>query len=301
MQLQSQKVLLAQRSAEDVEASVTHNGPDIGPKLDVRYDNITTLTEGEAPRPTHRDILFTLRDGLTASRQNMVARDNDHVESLRKFFEKREERDQVLGGVYDHFSIMRRLIDDQFKDKSPFVIAAIEGPTSRNSDTLIKQANIAIERLYSSEMALPEPRVASIRIDPKAVAEELETKVGALRDKNTELRQCRRAVQKSRKLKNEAIEEHNSTFLWTARTLEGYYQLAGEEELAKLIRPSTRRPGRRAVEVGDDSPDETTSEGATSEEAAAEETASSEAVSEDVATSVPPEADTQPASPTPES
>ncbi len=292
MQLQSQLILRLQRSAEDVESSVTLNGPDIGPRLDGRYAPITTVKEGEPPRPPHRDILFTLRDGLAASRQNLVSLDNAHVENLRRFIEKRGERDEMVDGVYDRLGITRRTIEDLFKPKSAFVLAAIEGPTSRNSDTLIKQANIAISRLKSPEMALPASKVKAIQVDPTSLAEELEAGVEQLREKNTELRQARRTVQKSRQRKNEAIVEHEQTFLWTSRTLEGYYQLAGEADLAKQIRPSTRRPGRRAVEVAEES-DDAPQEASSGEPPEAQ-------VSDDVAASDTPVADAEPAFETPE-
>ncbi len=287
MQLQSQKILRLQRSAEDVESSVTLNGPDIGPTLDGRYAPSTVAGEAEPPRPPHRDVLFTLRDGLAASRQNLVSLDNDHVENLRRFLEVREQRNELTKGLYGQLGASRRTIEDLFKPKSAFVLAAIEGPTSQNSDTLIKQANIAINRLKSPEMALPESAVQAIQVDPTGLAEELEVGVEQLRDKNTELRAARRVVQKSRKRKNEAIQEHQQTFLWTSRTLEGYYQLAGEAELAKQIRPSTRRPGRRAAEVAPEESDEAPQDASSGEPSEAQ-------AADDVAADTPP-ADAPPA------
>ncbi len=309
MQLQSHLILRLQRSAEDVESSVTLNGPDIGPKLDGRYAPITTVKEGEPPRPPHRDVLFTLRDGLAASRQNLVSLDNDHVLNLRRFIERRGERDKLVDGVYGQLSASRRTIEDLFKPKSAFVLAAIEGPTSRNSDTLIKQANIAISRLKSPEMALPASKVQAIQVDATGLAEELEAGVEQLREKNTDLREARRVVQKSRQRKNEAIEEHQQTFLWTSRTLEGYYQLAGEAELAKQIRPSTHRPGRRAVEVAaeesGDGPQEASS-GEPPEAQASDDVATADTPAADIPAAGTPAADTPaagatPASETPES
>ncbi len=315
MQLQSHLILRLQRSAEDVESSVTLNGPDIGPKLDQRYASSFAAGEGEPQGPPHRDVLFTLRDGLAASRQNLVSLDNDHVENLRRFLETRSQRDELVDGVYDQLSASRRTIEDLFKPKSAFVLAAMEGPTSKNSDTLIKQANISISRLKSPEMALPASRVQAIQVDPTGLADELEAGVEELRDKNTELRQARRVVQKSRQRKNEAIKEHEQTFLWTSRTLEGYYQLAGEAELAKQIRPATRRPGRRAIEVGADESGDGSQEASSGEPSEAQ-ASDGVAASDTLATVTPaadipaagtpvadaePPADATPASDTPES
>ncbi len=270
MQLQSKMILNLERSARDVESSVTLNGPDIGPKLDDRYAPITTAREGEPPRPPSRDILFTLRDDVAASRRNLVSLDNDHVENLRRYIEKRGARDEMVDALYGQLGTTRRTIEDLFKPKSAFVLAAIEGPTSRNSNTLIKQANLSINRLRSPDMALPASKVQAIKVDPTSLADELETGVEHLGEKDLELRHARRAVQKSRKRKNEAIKEHQETFLWTSRTLEGYYRLAGEEELAKLIRPSTRRPGRRAVEVAPEVPGDGSEEASSGEPSGAQ-------------------------------
>ena len=93
--------------------------------------------------------------------------------------------------------------------------------------------------------------------------------VERLRETNTELRLARREVEKSRKHKNQVLDEHKDFFLWTARTLESFYQLAGEPKLAAQIRPSGRRPGRRAVEVADDASSDQAPSEASGEQASA--------------------------------
>jgi hypothetical protein len=55
-------------------------------------------------------------------------------------------------------------------------------------------------------------------------------------------------------------------FLWVGRTLEGLFHLAGLHELAERVRPSTRRPGRRAEEDPGPGSEESTPEDSTSEE-----------------------------------
>ncbi len=86
-------------------------------------------------------------------------------------------------------------------------------------------------------------------VDPKGAARGLKTKVTRLRGVSDEQRRLNREAQESRKVKNRKLEEHKDTFLWTARTLEGFYRLAGEDELADRIRPSLGRRGLRAVDV----------------------------------------------------
>ena len=45
------------------------------------------------------------------------------------------------------------------------------------------------------------------------------------------------------------MERHKRTFYPIARTIEDFYRLAGEDELAEKVRPSVTHRGRRAIEV----------------------------------------------------
>ncbi|MCP3961539.1 MAG: hypothetical protein GY719_27170 [bacterium] len=52
--------------------------------------------------------------------------------------------------------------------------------------------------------------------------------------------------------RREAIDELNSTVVWAGRSAEGLFLRAGEEELAKRVRSSTRRPPRPSVQQAAD-------------------------------------------------
>ena len=43
--------------------------------------------------------------------------------------------------------------------------------------------------------------------------------------------------------KDGALEEYNRTFLYIARSVESFLRLAGFDEAARRMRPSSRRPG----------------------------------------------------------
>ncbi len=281
MQRQSKMVLARLKSSAEVEASVNLNAVDVGHKLDDRFVQFLASREGEPQRPPAQDNLLILRDVLATSRQNLGELDNQHVESLRKFLEKRAERDGHAVRVYGTLGVVHRTMADLFEPDSIFVLAGIETPISRYADQLLKQSDLAIERLKSPDMVLPPAQVEGIQVDPKTLVEGLESKVEQLRASHTELVDRRRAVQRSRQRKNAALEEHDRTFLWTARTLEGYYRLAGEDKLAQEIRPSTHRPGRRAIEVAaeetGESPDSPSSEGVAAEQTSPEAPASDDA------------------------
>ncbi len=68
-----------------------------------------------------------------------------------------------------------------------------------------------------------------------------------------EIDRARKEAEVTRKAKNDAIDQFDSVFLWVGRALESYFHLAGRHELAERVRPSTRRPGRRAADVDPES------------------------------------------------
>ncbi len=58
----------------------------------------------------------------------------------------------------------------------------------------------------------------------------------------------RKNAESTRMAKNEAIAEFDSHYRWVGCGLETYFHLAGMHELAAKVRPSARRPGRRAAD-----------------------------------------------------
>ena len=102
--------------------------------------------------------------------------------------------------------------------------------------------------------------IDGIEVDPLKLALGLQADVDELRSLLADQRRERRLLQQTRKQKNRAIDAHRQTLVWTARTVEGYYMLAGEPELAERLRPATRRPSRPSEEPSEDTPSEDPSE-----------------------------------------
>ena len=259
MKRQSESVFKLLKSSREVEDSVATNGGDVGARLDERFTPgganrlMTESPVGEASAPSFPDTLFTLNDGLAASRRRLAAADRQHVENLRRFLEVRRGAKKLNGSVYAKLGATRRTIEEIFKEGGdPFELAGFESPTSLETAKLLQQADLAIGRLKSPDLKLPKSLVKGIKVEPETIVSELEPEIEQLRDADGKLRLARRAVQKSRKHKNEVLAEHKNLFLWTARTFENLYLLAGEPKLAGEIRPSGRRPGRRAAEVAEE-------------------------------------------------
>ncbi len=255
-QRQSEMALQLMESSMEVESSVdTHGVPIVARKLDVihapRYLTQEEGKEGQNP-PDFGGTMFALKYELADSRKSLAEADNQHVEKLRKVVMLRRERDSLLPALYGHFAATRQTVEQLFGKGKSFEIAGIDGPTSQKPKKLLRQTGFLTQHLENPELELPAVEIEGFEIHPQRVAQGLRAKGDRLEAVYGELRVLRREAQESRKVKVRKLKEHQRTFLWTARTLEGFYRLAGEDELADLIRPSTRQAGRRAVEVKDE-------------------------------------------------
>jgi hypothetical protein len=254
---------------------------DVAAKLEEQWQAMITLSstpqvDGPEP-PNFLGHLFALKDGLAVSATGVNEADQRHVHELANLIQLRDERNKLAEDGYGKFSTMRRAIDELQGPGKAFVLAGIEGPTSRKTPKLLRQMDLAVPRLFeanpqfaprpprgrssppppspqgalqssppSPQGALPVPDsgVVGIQVDPKAMGQQLQQIRDRLRKTHREFRRMIRKVQASRKEKNRRIAEHKERQLWTARIVEGYYRLAGETELADRLRPATVQPGR---------------------------------------------------------
>jgi hypothetical protein len=166
----------------------------------------------------------------------------------------RQKVRQVTHRIYHKFSTIRRLLDEVHGEGKAFVLATIEGPTARTARRLLRQCELALAQLLDPSVELPTHELDGIELNPLKLALGLRPDVDLLRSLLADLRRERRVLQKTRKEKNQAVEDHRRTLVWTARTVEGYYMLAGEVELAERLRPATRRKSSPQTEGEDQTP-----------------------------------------------
>ncbi len=123
---------------------------------------------------------------------------------------------------------------------------------------LVEQASHLVTRLDAPELDLTGSRYGDYQLDAPHLAAALVRSVGALRQADDELAQEERKTEVLMLAKDAALDEYNTGFLWIARTVESLCHLAGLEEVAKRVRPSSRRPGvtARKFDDSEDSPSE---------------------------------------------
>ncbi len=254
--------------SEEVVASIATHAKDIAAQI-VEMWTVSglTLAEGESP-PDVEGNLGALGNALAASERRVSQADRRHVQQLATTMDLRPQIREVSGRIYLKFSKIRRVVDELHGEGKAFVLATIEGPTARNPRKLLRQCQLALGRLLDPETELPSHELDGVTVDPLKMALGLQADVDLLRSLLADLRRERRLLQKTRKEKNRANDQHRYNLLWTARIAEGYYMLAGEVELAERLRPAIRRAGRPATEA----PEETPEGGSPPEDRAPEET-----------------------------
>ncbi len=254
---QSDRILDLVQSAAGVESEIETHTEEVAGGLGETFAGIfETWGDGQQP-PDFRANLRALKDKLGDSRETLSQAEERHIGLIRQAVEKRAERQELMGSLYDDFSSMRRTVEELYDGRgkgnvNAFVVAGIQGPTAQWPTKLLRQVDLAIGHLRRPGLQFPRSRFGETRLEPTKLADSLQPRSERLHLVQADLRRLRSELNASRKDKNRAIDAHKEIFLWVARAAESYFNLAGEHELAARIRPSARRPGRRAVEVAGD-------------------------------------------------
>lgn len=177
----------------------------------------------------------------------------------------RQNRDQVARA-----SMFRRLRNDAAKELAPLVAGlrdafrGIFGPNAiedlgfavrqpERADELFEQAEHLLDRLAAASEELPEARFSSLPVDPASLAAEIRPRVARLGEALEEVTREVRRAEASLLAKDEAVARFDRTFQWAARIAEVSFKLVELHEIAKRVRPSTRRPGITvAVSTGEE-------------------------------------------------
>ncbi len=254
---QSDRILYLVQSAAQAEVQIETHTEEVATRLGETFAPIfETWEEGQEP-PDFRAILRAMKDKLGDSREKLSLAEQGHIDLIRQAVELRVERQELTGGLYDDFSSIRRTVEELYHGKgkgnaNAFVVAGIQGPTSQKPTRLLRQVDLAISHLLQPGLEFPESRFGETRLEPSKLVNALKPRCELLHQVQADLRRVGSEMNASRKEKNRALKAHEETFLWVARGAESFFQLAGERELAERIRPSARRPGRRAAGTGDD-------------------------------------------------
>lgn len=233
-------------SAQAVESSITHHGPIVAPILEEMFAEEFAALGVE---PNFLATLFALRGRLTASRRALSAAEQRHIEVERGITALVYEREDLFEELYDDYTWLRGALESYTGAFNTDVLAGFQGPTAQGSTKLLWQVRIAAQALSQPGLELPPLRFGVVEVNARKAAGELKSKAARFARLRRRLRLQRRRGETTRKEKNRQIARHRELFVPLCQTVEGYYRLAGEHELADKIRPSLRHRGRRVVDL----------------------------------------------------
>ena len=180
----------------------------------------------------------------------MISANTAHLGQLARIVELQEQRDGMKSALSRRFRKVRHTFGSLYGPDQSFPVLAASGKTPRSPTGLVVQVRETVAFFEKPSLELPPLEVDGIAVDPPTTAVQLAAGADELDGVLVELDRARKQADVTRLAKNDAIEGYDLKFLRVARVAESLFHFAGMPELAKRVRPSTRRPGRRLADDG---------------------------------------------------
>ncbi len=196
----------------------------------------------------YRLVLADLDDELAQARQAMISANHAHLGKLALIVDLQKRRDALHLGLFDCYYKTRHTLEALFGRQRGFEVLAVDGETARDPSGLITQVRSTVTFLEEPKVELPAVGLDGVAIELAPMGRQLATEADDLEDVLTAIEGERKNAEATRRAKNDAIAEFDRRYLWIGRGLETYFHLAGMHDVAERVRPSARRPGRRAAD-----------------------------------------------------
>jgi hypothetical protein len=244
--MRSRGVSVRLTSIEEVLASLQTFGSRIAALLDEQLGSLAAdVPDGGAPF-AYRQVFDQLDAKLESVRVQLVAAEDEHVRQQARTANLQRESELFFVELYRQQVGVRQILAGTFGPEHVFELAAISGNTPRGRKELEEQVDQTVKFLRVPAVEMPERRVRrGANLDFGDLADGLEDAKSDLREALAELRRARKTRIRTMLVKNATIADVDRLFPAAAGTLEGFFRLVGEAELADRIRTSIRRVTRR--------------------------------------------------------
>ena len=196
----------------------------------------------------YRFVFGDLSAELKRVREAMHAANKTHLGQLALIVDLQKRRDNLNDQLFNHYFKARHSLEALFGRERGFEVLAVDGDTPRDPTGLINQVRSTVDFLHDPKIELPDVDLAGIDVDFAPMAIQLATEADDLEAVLTAIDRERKNAESTRMAKNAAITEFDRRYRWVGGGLETYFHLAGMHELADKVRPSARKPGRRAAD-----------------------------------------------------
>ena len=228
--------------AEQVAQAAQGHHERVGSKLAQRCQPL--LREGEV-MPDWGLVVRLIGRGLLQSSSLLLDADRSHQAELADDLSPREDREEAAESVYDRLTSIRKLAESVFGQAAVLALG-YQGATPRLPRDLRDLAEVVKGNLPKLAQQVAEP---GLSMDPApqaaALSADLEALTAALVRYDGETKEAEVTLA----AKNSAMAAFDARLSATVRALEGLFELAGEPELSRRVRPSRRAPSKASPQT----------------------------------------------------
>lgn len=229
------------RAARRVAQAAHTHADAVGARLDAEFAAVgIPAPPGAAIIRAHGLLIQRRADALEIA-------DRAHDEELADDAAPRSDRDNAIEAITARLAEIRDVVGIVADPALQKRLGLTLQPSRLTPDELIQAAKIVADRLRT----IPLPERRGVRVDAielavslDALSRELDAALAAV---DRELREAEATLQ----TKHQAMTTYDKTFTGAAAALSALFNLADEPELARRVRPSTRRPGQTLLDDAD--------------------------------------------------
>ncbi len=228
-------------SAKFVGSAVDHQGDLVA--SDVSEFLSSYLGEGET-MPDFPLVFLLFQRALVDHREKLIEADQQHQKETSSSQETRQDRDRKTEDLRGKIMQFRSALEGTFGAKRGLKLAGVESRTPEEPQAALLLGKAILERLQDPDPELGQTGFGGFRFEPSTVIAELKPAVDNLDEAINAVTAETRKAQLTAKARTSAIQAHDRVFSWVASALSACFRMAGQDDLARRIRPSLRRPGR---------------------------------------------------------
>jgi hypothetical protein len=240
--MSSKMVVDRQRSSESVAAAAETHESKMAKKVAVTFGDEDL---------EHAVGLLIDRAAATLGKSTkaMIAADDAHIGELAEDSDAREALEKTAATLHTDLVALRSattsVLGSGYTRSLGFVGNTPDDP-------------VAVERLGKlvaknlTEVALPTGPLEGFTFDPKKWSIRLTGHLAPVAAARAALQREKRESETTLVAKQKAISSYDQTFSHTATLVSTFLAIAGETELARRVRPSTRKTGQTVEEAGDE-------------------------------------------------
>lgn len=248
----TKETLLGLNQAEYLGASTLTQLSTVSPKLAEVYSVVPPSGEGEGPPTPDFDKVQGSNAGLLAHANGELRTTSFFYRTAKvKVIDLRKTRDNTAEELQDVYRALKLRAESAYGRKK-LALLGLAGQPADNVTALREQLRDVADRASASNVteALGPPRPLGIPIDFEAVVVELREKLEVLEQLMKDLTEAEKVRDEAFAAKKAAQDRHRRVRINVARIQEGYYRLAGLDELADRIRFTVRSRSARTATPG---------------------------------------------------